>query len=330
MTTSEPSPRRAFVWVWLPGATEPVVAGRLDVLATRSSGLVPDVSATITFTYGSSYLARHDAIPLYTPELPLRPGAQEPRPGLEIAGCIRDSGPDSWGQRVILARLTGVRGPDADTGNLDQLTYLLSSGTNRIGGIDFRASATDYVPREDTASLETLMLGAEALEEGRPLPPDLAEALQLGTSIGGAHPKALVEDGGRHLIAKFGRPGDVHPWVKAEALGMELGRRVGLFDVPASRVVDVAGRDVLLIERFDRTTVPGQRRIMITALTIPGCTNSSATTPPTGSSPTRSALSSPSPRPRCATSSPESCSTSASATSTTTLATTPGSGTASS
>ncbi len=34
-----PQPRHAFVRVWLPGATEPVVAGRLDVRATRSGGL---------------------------------------------------------------------------------------------------------------------------------------------------------------------------------------------------------------------------------------------------------------------------------------------------
>ncbi len=51
---------------------------------------------------------------------------------------------------------------------------------------------------------------------------------------------------------------------------MELGRRVGLFEVPASRVIDVAGRDVLLMQRFDRTGVPGQRKLMVSALTILG------------------------------------------------------------
>ncbi len=39
--TSEP--QRAFVWVWLPGAADPVVAGRLDIAGT-----------VITFTYGRS------------------------------------------------------------------------------------------------------------------------------------------------------------------------------------------------------------------------------------------------------------------------------------
>ena len=63
--TSEP--REAFVWAWLPGATDPVVAGRLDA-----------VGDTLTFTYGRSYLAREDAIPLYLPELPLRRGRIPP------------------------------------------------------------------------------------------------------------------------------------------------------------------------------------------------------------------------------------------------------------
>ena len=39
------TPQHAFVWVWLPGATEPVVAGRLDVVGDQ-----------LAFTYGRSYL----------------------------------------------------------------------------------------------------------------------------------------------------------------------------------------------------------------------------------------------------------------------------------
>ena len=86
----------AFVWVWLPGASEPVVAGRLD-----------NVADSCVFTYGRSYLARDEAIALYLPELPLRGGRIAPVGALAIAGCLRDAGPDAWGQRVILARRLG-------------------------------------------------------------------------------------------------------------------------------------------------------------------------------------------------------------------------------
>ncbi|HET9592121.1 MAG TPA: hypothetical protein VFP17_04325, partial [Solirubrobacterales bacterium] len=131
MTTSEP--QQAFVWVWLPDATEPVVAGRLD-----------PVGPIVNFTYGRSYLEREDAIPLYLPELPLQRGPISPHVG-ELAGCIEDAGPDAWGQRVILNRLTGRA--DADSAELGPLTYLLESGCDRVGALDFQESATEYVPR---------------------------------------------------------------------------------------------------------------------------------------------------------------------------------------
>ena len=62
MPSKLPHPREAFVWTWLPDATDPVVAGRL----------VPD-GRRIHFVYGQSYRERADAIPLYLPELPIRP-----------------------------------------------------------------------------------------------------------------------------------------------------------------------------------------------------------------------------------------------------------------
>jgi len=262
MTTSDRAggTGEAYVWVWLPDATSPVVAGRLE----RSRG-----TNVIGFRYGRSYLERDDAIALYEPELPLRPGVIEPLPGLNIASSIRDAGPDAWGQRVILARHMGHLSSSSDTADLDQLTYLLESGTNRIGGLDFQASSTEYVPRADTAPLTDLQRAAEALENGEGLPDDLATALLRGTSIGGARPKVLVEDAGRHLVAKLSSTTDRYPVVKAEAVAMALARRVGL-DVPNTSVINSMGKDVLIVERFDRTAVLGQRRLMVSALTMLG------------------------------------------------------------
>ncbi|SDQ78229.1 type II toxin-antitoxin system HipA family toxin [Quadrisphaera sp. DSM 44207] len=261
MTTSDQRrarPRRAYVWVWLPGASTPVVAGVLE-----------PVGGVVTFTYGRSYLARDEAIPLYEPELPLRPGRIEPGPGLHIASCIRDAGPDAWGQRVVLARHVGGTTAGRDTAELDPLTYLLESGSDRIGALDFQASPTEYVPRVETAPLADLQQAATALEEGRPLPEPVRTALLHGTSVGGARPKVLVHEGGRHWIAKLSSTTDPYLVVKAEAVGVELARRVGLA-VPDTRVVTSLGRDVLLVERFDRTPGTAQRRLMVSALTILG------------------------------------------------------------
>jgi serine/threonine-protein kinase HipA len=257
MAGSTAPPRSAFVWAWLPGTTEPVVAGR--VVAVNGDRYV--------FAYGQSYLARPDAVPLYTPELPLREGPIEPRQNLLLAGCLRDASPDAWGRRVILARQFGHLRSDADTADLDELTYMLSSGSDRAGALDFQSSATKYVARNETAQLAELIGAAEEIEAGRPLPPALSEALIRGTSIGGARPKITLLDQGRHLIAKLSSTGDYYPVVKAEAVGMILARRAGLH-VAACKVISCAGRDVLLVERFDRTAIPGQRRMMVSALTI--------------------------------------------------------------
>jgi serine/threonine-protein kinase HipA len=254
--TSEPL--QAFVWVWLPGAAYPVVAGRLDVTGD-----------TLAFTYGRSYLARDERIALYLPELPLRRGRIMPPSGT-IAGCIADAGPDAWGRRVILNHRLG--GGAEDTAELSQLTYLLESGSDRIGALDFQASATEYVPRSRgearLAELAALAESARKVEEGIPLSPALDEALLHGSSVGGARPKVLLRDGARRLIAKFSSSTDVFPVVKAEFVAMELARRAGI-DVAAVELTEALGKDVLLVERFDRPSPQG-RRAMVSALTILG------------------------------------------------------------
>jgi len=256
MTTSEP--HTAFVWTWLPGASEPVVAGRIDA----DGGLH-------TFTYARSYRERRDAVPLYEPELPLVPGTLRPPGGLALAGCLRDSGPDSWGRRVILAQHAGHLTSASDVGELSSLTYLLESGSDRIGALDFQASASSYEPRSSmSATLEQLMAAAADIEAGRMLPFALAEALTRGTSIGGARPKVLLTDAEGSLIAKFASTTDIRPVVKAEGAAMELARRAGL-NVAPTQMTRVAGKDVLLVERFDRPG-NGQRHHLVSALTILG------------------------------------------------------------
>jgi serine/threonine-protein kinase HipA len=251
MTTSEP--QQVFVWVWLPGATEPVVAGRLD-----------PVGPIVNFTYGRSYLEREDAIPLYLPELPLERGPLSPRVG-ELAGCIADAGPDAWGQRVILNRRTGRA--DADSTDLGTLTYLIESGSDRIGALDFQASPTEYVPRGMRhAPLAELAEAAERVEKERPLSPAREQARLHGSSIGGARPKALLDDGEVGLVAKFSSTTDTYPVVKGEYVAMELARRAGLAVAPV-QLTAAHGRDVLLVGRFDRPG--GDRRLaMVSALTM--------------------------------------------------------------
>jgi serine/threonine-protein kinase HipA len=65
----------------------------------------------------------------------------------------------------------------SDTGDLGLLTYLLESGSDRIGALDFQASATAYEARTSEATLDEMVTAADRLEVGRPLPPALETAL---------------------------------------------------------------------------------------------------------------------------------------------------------
>lgn len=246
---------RVYVWVWLPGAEEPVPAG----MAYQDGPVV-------SFAYGRRYLERTDAIPLFLPDLPLGTDSIRPENGLEIAGVLRDAGPDSWGQRVIANRVL-ARG--ADVSALSDLTYLVESGSNRIGGLDVQRSPTTYVAQPDHAPLEDLLRVADLVAAGEDVDPRLLGATFAGSSAGGARPKALVRDGGRELLAKFEMLTDPWPIVRGEFVAMRLAALCGL-DVAAVTLAEVDRRAILLVERFDRRPESRERKIVVSALTTLG------------------------------------------------------------
>ena len=257
--------KEAFVWIWLPDETTPVVAGRLEA-----------DNGNVLFNYGKSYLERIGsqpaAIPIYEPELPLQAGALPLPEGLTMPGCIRDAAPDAWGRRVIINKKLGLTGADTDTAELDELTYLLESGSDRIGALDFQRSPTEYLPRSaNNVTMEELIESAERVEKGVPLTPELDQALLHGSSIGGARPKALIQDQGKKYVAKFSSSTDLYSIVKAEFIAMRLAHLAGLNVAPV-RLVKAAKKDVLLIERFDRLPKDGSwsRKAMVSALTLFG------------------------------------------------------------
>ena len=257
----------AYVWIWLPGATEPVVAGKLEAQGKY-----------ITFNYGKSYLERPEALAIYEPELPLQSGILPLLNGLEMPSSIRDAAPDAWGRRVIINRKMGLKGIDTDTAVLDEMTYLLESGSDRIGALDFQYSPKEYIPRSSqNASLEELLESAQRVEKGIPLSPDLDQALFHGSSIGGARPKALIESGTSKYIAKFSATNDTYSVVKAEYIAMRLAALCGLNAAPV-KLVQALGKDVLLIERFDRSKIESgwTRKSMVSALTLFGLSDMTA------------------------------------------------------
>jgi serine/threonine-protein kinase HipA len=264
--TSSTGYKEAYVWIWLPNETEPVVAGKLEA-----------DGGNLLFNYGKSYLDRindtaNPAISIYEKELPLKEGELPLLDGLAMPSCIRDGAPDAWGRRVIINKKLGVKGKDIDTTQLDELTYMLESGTDRIGALDFQRSATEYVPRlSANVPLEELLESAERVQKGVPLTPKLDQALFHGSSLGGARPKASIEDQNKKYVAKFSTSSDLYNVVKAEYIAMKLAKEVGLNVAPV-KITSAAGKDIILIERFDRIKIDAgwQRKSMLSALTLFG------------------------------------------------------------
>jgi len=249
MITSNAS--QAHVWVWLPNQATPIVAGKISFQAGKYH-----------FVYGRSYLENEYSIALSPIELPLQRGTFEPAGINEIHSCLRDASPDAWGRRVL-----GYQYPNLNPNELD---YLLFSSNHRIGALDFQQSSTYYQARElPPPQLQDLWQAAQLIEARKPLPPELNDALLHETSIGGARPKALMTEGGTQYIAKFSSSTDHYDVVKAEYIAMKLAQIAGI-EVAKVRLEQSLGKDVLLIERFDRIKHDDfwERRLMLSGLSL--------------------------------------------------------------
>ncbi len=255
--TSEPT--EAYVWIWLPEAAEPVVAGRIESSTTNP--------AMVHFNYGQSYLKRSDAIPLCLPDLPLTAGRHEPGQFQTIPGGIADAMPDYWGRQVVLYRRFGAASISMDAADLSPITYLLESRPNRIGALGFSTSPAECKQHATTGTVADLMIAAEHLDRGEGLSSDLADALLHGSSVGGAWPKALVGDDECPRIAKFATRTNRDTPLKTEYVAMKMAKLAGL-DVADVELVEVLDKPVLLIDRFDRDGP--FRKSMVSCLTILG------------------------------------------------------------
>lgn len=241
----------AYVWVWLPRAISPVVCGRLL-----------EENGVIRFVYGRSYRDRDEAIPLdpHTLRLGSAP-VTAPMPA-RLPGAIADAAPDNWGRRVIEYCANQAR--------LSELDYLLSGGGERIGALHFQRDPHHYQPpSQQPATLSQLAEAATYVETQAPLPEDLRLALEHGTSIGGARPKATIRDENGYWIAKFSSSQDRFSVVESERATLELARVCGI-EVCEHRLEYIGGKPVLLIRRFDRPEQPSgvTRRLLLSALTL--------------------------------------------------------------
>ena len=135
----------------------------------------------------------------------------------------------------------------------------------RPQGGSYYSAHRNAVPR--LIEVARLLRAAERLEAEGIFDSDIADLIDAGGSLGGARPKAAITDAsGRLTIAKFPRSGsdewDAPAW---EEVQLRLARQAGL-TVAESELLPIAGRHVLLVDRFDRQR--GHRIGFASALTM--------------------------------------------------------------
>ncbi len=255
------SRRSCFVYVQLPGTLEVVTCGRYEREVLRDGRVVG------RFVYGRSYRERADAVPLDPYHLPLTPRRYETAKLDGMFGVLRDASPDAWGRHVI-EKMTGRV-------DLDEVDFLLHGPEDRAGALSFGLGPVPPGPVRKfnrVLQLAELRRAAQWLEEtapGEPVPEQVSQLADPGTSLGGARPKNVVEDDDGLWIAKFPQRSD--RWNNAPVEGgmLSLAARCGI-RTPEMRVEQISDDGVLLVKRFDRAQGEGGYLChrMVSALTV--------------------------------------------------------------
>lgn len=260
------SEREAYVYIQLPGALEMVPAALLRVQT------VPNGTQIGRFRYGDRYLARPEAVALDPFRLPLAKEVFEFTQLKGIPGAVRDAAPDAWGRRVIEHKL------ERSPADLEEIDYLLHGPQDGAGYLSFGLKAEPPAPKRTynrTHQLDDLIAASQAIEEGKHVAAHLLEQLDPGTSMGGARPKATIEDGNRLWLGKFPAKDDRFNLQRIEFATLDLAKRCGL-NVTQARLQSVGSSDVLMLQRFDRERGNGGylRIGMVSGLTVLDCGDS--------------------------------------------------------
>ena len=227
-----------FVYITLPGETMLITAGKL--LIEESVG---------KFVYGKSYLTRPDAVAIDPVELKLTDKVYETAKMSGVFGAIRDASPDHWGRTIIQKRLGRI--------NVSEMEYLLKSPDDRIGALGFGLIKTpstllhEFNKALDLEKLQNITDKIIASDYEQQELIQVEELLLLGTSMGGARPKATISDNNHLWLAKFNTDKDLWNYASVEHAMLKLASLCGL-NVAQSRKESIGNKDVLLVKRFDR------------------------------------------------------------------------------
>lgn len=248
MTISSPV-KPLYVYLQRPDTAEWVVVGRYKRDAERGIG---------NYQYAPSYADAGLAWPIDPVNLPFIMGATHVahRYG-GLHDVLRDACPDSWGQLLLRIK----HNLPQDTSPLDYLR--LAGNGERWGALAIGPSAKASIAQLASPRLHQLeALTAEllAISERKPaLNAQLRNQLFATPSLGGARPKATVQDGDTFWLVKPGLPTDTVDLALLEHATQQWGRAAGLHFAETRHHALGGGASVVCVLRFDRS---GAQRIM--------------------------------------------------------------------
>jgi serine/threonine-protein kinase HipA len=227
-------------------------------------GVLAEARGGIFFEYAPEFIASgHELSPF---QLPLGPGVKArdaAAPTMRLHGLFEDSLPDHWGRRVMMAWFRECGISEHAVTPLMMLAYV---GKRAMGALDYAPELDVLAPHDVT--LPDLYTAASEAEKGGAI--DLDVLAQVGSSAGGARPKALlnlpdsgqgapqagsiIADGYSSWIVKFDttRDGTAGPLEEAYA---RMARAAGI-DFPETRLLETKHADGVrrhfAVKRFDR------------------------------------------------------------------------------
>ncbi len=268
--------RKIYVYAHWTGLQEPVLMGELRAEFVRGKEI-------FSFSYYNDWLKTNSSQNL-DPQLFLSSGAQYASDERHNFGVFLDSSPDRWGRMLMKRREAALaRSEKRPEMTLRESDYLLGVfDGHRMGALRFKENPDgpflnnneEYAtpPWTSLNELEhiSLLLEEEDIIDNPEYIKWLTMLVNPGSSLGGARPKASVQDKAKTLwIAKF--PGrsdtkDIGGW---EMVANDLAKSSGI-NVPHSMVRKLSGRNhTFLTKRFDRTDI-GERIHFASAMTMPG------------------------------------------------------------
>ncbi len=237
-----------------------VAVGAKNILVGRLYPHYRRGAESASFIYDNKYLASNDAYEL-DPGLPLVSGTLQTPVGRALFGAFADSLPDRWG-RTLIQRTERARAKAAATvpRSMSEIDLLLGVRDDlRQGALRFRYDGQELFMATEESGIPVLTdlpllldISARAERDAANYD-DLKRLLRAGSSLGGARPKAHVLDSsGCVAIAKFpSESSDTWNVMAWEKVALDLARNAEIA-VPDSRLIRVAGRNVLIVSRFDR------------------------------------------------------------------------------